>query len=173
MADTKRDDDAKHETKHDDDKTHQKAAATPTGDAPGISPKPPAGDRPAAPVPVYVVETPARPDPLASEPEVKRIEVSADVMNLAYLLEEPPEVLANSLDGKLPDGTDDPNATPLTEGQIAGLLETERSGKNRTDIVKVLCDRLKIATPYEVTSAGPNYTNPVNRDVVAPVTPPA
>jgi hypothetical protein len=159
MADTK---DTKHETKHE---------ANPTGDAPGITPKPPLADRPADPVPVYVVDTPARPDPLASEPEVQRIEVSADVMNLAYLLEQPPEVLANSLDGKLPDGSPDPNATPLTEGQIAGLLETERSGKNRTDIVQVLCDRLGIATPYEVTSAGPNYTNPVNRDVVAPVTP--
>jgi hypothetical protein len=159
MADTK---DTKHEAKHE---------ATPTGDLPPPeSPIKPGGIT-NAPVPVYVVETPARPDPLASEPEVQRIEVSADVMNLAYLLEQPPEVLANSLDGKAADGTDDPNATPLTEGQIAGLLETERSGKNRTDIVKVLCDRLGIATPYEVTSAGPNYTNPVNRDVVAPVTP--
>lgn len=100
------------------------------------------------------------------EGEGPRIVKTADVMHLAELLESPPETLKARLDGKTPDGNDDPNAAGLTEGQIAGLLETERSGKNRTDIVKVLCDRLGIKSPYEVTSAGPNYTNPVNRDVL-------
>jgi hypothetical protein len=142
MADSKRDDDARHEAK---------------------------SEAKAAPPTATLTEGEATP---TSEPEVARIEVSAEVMHLAYLLEQPPEVLAFSLDGKLPDGSPDPNAVALTEGQIAGLLETERSGKNRTDTVNVLCTRLGIATPYEVTSAGPNYTNPVNRDVVAPVTPP-
>jgi hypothetical protein len=51
------------------------------------------------------------------------------------------------------------NENPITEGKIAGLLEVERSGKNRTDYVKVLMDRLGIKSPYEVTSAGPAFTN--------------
>ena len=53
------------------------------------------------------------------------------------------------------------NAIP--EEKVAGLLELERSGKNRTEYVKVLCKRLKVKSPYEVTSAGPAYTNDVSR----------
>lgn len=48
---------------------------------------------------------------------------------------------------------------PLTEGQIAGLLEMERSGRNRTEHVEVLCQRLGIKSPYEVTNAGPAWMN--------------
>jgi hypothetical protein len=51
------------------------------------------------------------------------------------------------------------DAEPLiAEGKIAGLLELERSGKNRTPFVKALCDRLGVKDPREVTSAGPSYT---------------
>jgi len=46
----------------------------------------------------------------------------------------------------------------LTESQVAGILILERSGPNRTDHVKVLCKRLKVKSPYEVTKAGPAYT---------------
>lgn len=49
----------------------------------------------------------------------------------------------------------------IAEDKVAGLLELERSGKNRTDYVKALCDRLGISSPYEVTNAGPGYTNDV------------
>lgn len=117
---------------------------------------------------VYTAPAPAEQSSGTEAPEetAPRIVMTADVMHLAELLEAPPETLKARLDGKTPDGNDDPNAAGLTEGQIAGLLETERSGKNRTDIVKVLCDRLGIKSPYEVTSAGPAWTNPVNRDVL-------
>jgi hypothetical protein len=84
-----------------------------------------------------------------------------DVFHLQDMVDMDPDALKAALDGKGPPGT-----ASLSEGQIAGLLEVERSGKNRTDIVKVLCDRLGIKTPYEVTDAGPNYTNDVARSVV-------
>lgn len=48
---------------------------------------------------------------------------------------------------------------PITEARIVGLLEVERSGKNRTEVVQVLCKRLGIKSPYEATAAGPAYTN--------------
>jgi hypothetical protein len=47
----------------------------------------------------------------------------------------------------------------LSEEQVAGILILERSGPNRTDQVKVLCKRLKVKSPYEVTKAGPAFTN--------------
>lgn len=50
---------------------------------------------------------------------------------------------------------------PIPEGKVAGLLELERSGKNRTEYVKALCARLGVKTPFEVTSAGPGHTNDV------------
>jgi hypothetical protein len=42
----------------------------------------------------------------------------------------------------------------------------ERSGKNRTDVVEVICAVLGIKSPYEVTDAGPSYTNDVSRSVL-------
>ena len=50
---------------------------------------------------------------------------------------------------------------PIPEEKVAGLLELERSGQNRTPYVKAMCRRLKVKSPYEVTAAGPGYTNPV------------
>lgn len=47
----------------------------------------------------------------------------------------------------------------LSEEKVAGILILERSGPNRTDHVKVLCKRLKVKSPYEVTKAGPAFTN--------------
>lgn len=84
-----------------------------------------------------------------------------NVFHLQDMVDMDPDALKDALDGKGPVGT-----PSLSEGQVAGLLEVERSGKNRTDIVKVLCDYLDIKTPYEVTDAGPNYTNDVNRSAV-------
>lgn len=48
-------------------------------------------------------------------------------------------------------------------GKIVGLLECERSGKNRTEHVQMMCRLLGIKSPYEVTDAGPNYTNDTSR----------
>ena len=56
------------------------------------------------------------------------------------------------------------DAKPLiAEGKIAGLIELERSGKNRTEYVNALCDRLGVKSPLEVTSAGPGFMNDVSK----------
>jgi hypothetical protein len=47
----------------------------------------------------------------------------------------------------------------LSEEKVAGILILERSGPNRTDQVKVLCARLGVKSPLEVTKAGPAHTN--------------
>lgn len=53
-------------------------------------------------------------------------------------------------------------ATPnIPEGKVAGLLELERSGQNRTEYVEALCKRLGVKSPTEVTGAGPSFTNDV------------
>lgn len=49
----------------------------------------------------------------------------------------------------------------VPEEKVAGLLALERAGKNRTAYVKVMCTRLGVKSPYEVTSAGPDHTNDV------------
>ncbi len=74
-----------------------------------------------------------------------------DVMQLLHLLDGSAEALKERVGEK--------SEIPLSEGKIAGLLEAERSGKNRTEYVKVLCERLKVSSPYEVTDAGPAFTH--------------
>lgn len=51
--------------------------------------------------------------------------------------------------------------TPVPEEKVAGLLGLERAGQNRTPYVQAMMRRLKVSSPYEVTSAGPGYTNDV------------
>jgi hypothetical protein len=51
--------------------------------------------------------------------------------------------------------------SPLSDDQVANLLKLERAGPNRTEQVQVLCKRLGVKSPYEVTNAGPGYTNDV------------
>lgn len=54
------------------------------------------------------------------------------------------------------------DADPLiAEDKVAGLLELERSGQNRTPYVQALMKRLGVDSPYEVTAAGPGFTNDV------------
>lgn len=53
----------------------------------------------------------------------------------------------------------DAKDNPVPEEKVAGLLKLERAGQNRTDYVKALVARLGIKSPYEVTDAGPDYTN--------------
>lgn len=55
-----------------------------------------------------------------------------------------------------------PVGAPLPEEKVAGLLSLERAGRNRTPYVKALCDRLGVKSPYEVTPAGPGYTNDIH-----------
>lgn len=63
---------------------------------------------------------------------------------------------------ELEAAVDEKADAPLSEEQVANLLEMERSGQNRTPHVQILCKRLKIKSPYEVTAAGPAYTNDVS-----------
>ena len=49
----------------------------------------------------------------------------------------------------------------IPESKVAGLMELERSGKNRTEYVAALCARLGVDSPLEVTGAGPGHTNDV------------
>lgn len=49
----------------------------------------------------------------------------------------------------------------VPESKVAGLLELERSGQNRTEYVQALCQRLGVKSPIEVTAAGPGYTHDV------------
>jgi len=51
---------------------------------------------------------------------------------------------------------------PVPEEKVAGLLSLERAGKNRTPYVQALKARLGIKHVYEVTTAGPGYTNDVH-----------
>lgn len=93
------------------------------------------------------------------EPEAG-ITKTNDATHMDYLLDLDPDALADTLAGK-----GDLKPIP-TQGQTASLLEMERSGKNRTDVVEVLVKALGIKSPYEVTDAGPAYTNDVSRSVL-------
>lgn len=67
------------------------------------------------------------------------------------------------LDG-LKEAIDPKKDEPLAEETIAKLLILERNGKNRTDFVKLMMDRLKIKDiRKELPQAGgPDYTNDVS-----------
>ncbi|EPR09766.1 hypothetical protein M527_06460 [Sphingobium indicum IP26] len=67
------------------------------------------------------------------------------------------------LDG-LKEAIDPKKDEPLAEEVIAKLLILERNGKNRTDFVKLMMDRLKIKDiRKELPQAGgPDYTNDVS-----------
>jgi hypothetical protein len=82
-----------------------------------------------------------------------RIEVDHGVFQLQHLLDLSADALKAELAGK----GDYPAA--ISEGKVAGLLEMERSGKNRTEHVQAMCKHLGIKSPYEVTDAGPAFTN--------------
>ena len=75
----------------------------------------------------------------------------------------------NMIDGLLSLGVDeltdavDPKAdASLSDDQVANLLRLERAGQNRTPYVQLLCKRLDVKSPFEVTDAGPDYTNDVS-----------
>ena len=76
-----------------------------------------------------------------------------DIMQFEPLLSQGADefkaTIANTKEGAVP------------EEKVAGLLELERSGQNRTPYVQAMCKRLGVKSPYEVTNAGPGYTNDV------------
>jgi len=77
----------------------------------------------------------------------------SETMQYAHILDLGPDAFKD----RVKEGGDN----QLPEQKVAGLLELERSGKNRTEYVKALMDRLGVDSPYEVTKAGPSYTNDV------------
>ncbi len=95
--------------------------------------------------------TTADPDDAGKAEEMR---VSADFNSTfaAPLLDLPLDALVKRMtNDKVPD--------PIDFETSKGLLALERSGRNRTDYVKALCGRLGVKSPFEVTSAGPAYTN--------------
>lgn len=93
------------------------------------------------------------------DPQGDRYLGQHEIMQWAHYVDFDLEQLKAALDPKAD------NAIP--DNKVAGLLGLERGGKNRTDFVKAYMDRLRIAnpklkSPYEVTSAGPGYTNDVS-----------
>lgn len=77
----------------------------------------------------------------------------SDIMQYAGLI----DLGADDFAARIAENADD----PVPEEKVAGLLELERSGQNRTPYVQAMMKRLKVKSPYEVTSAGPGYTNDV------------
>jgi hypothetical protein len=77
---------------------------------------------------------------------------SDEVMQYAHLLDLSPDELKRVIAEDTGYG--------IPEEKVAGLLKLERNGKNRTDYVKVLLDRLPVDSPLDVPGAGgPGYTN--------------
>lgn len=93
------------------------------------------------------------------EPQGEKYLGQHEIMQWAHYVDFDLEALKAALDPKAD------NAIP--DNKVAGLLGLERGGKNRTAFVEVYMGRLRIAnpklkSPYEVTSAGPGYTNDVS-----------
>lgn len=93
------------------------------------------------------------------EPQGDRYIGQHEIMQWAHYVDFDLDALKAALDPKAD------NAIP--DNKVAGLLGLERGGKNRTAFVKVYMDRLRIGnpklkSPYDVTSAGPPYTNDVS-----------
>ncbi len=87
------------------------------------------------------------------EPPARQWIGKDDIMQWAHLIDLGVEDFEKRIASK---GDDE-----VPEEKVAGLLELERSGQNRTPYVKALMKRLGVKSPYEVTSAGPDYTNDV------------
>ncbi len=77
----------------------------------------------------------------------------SDIMQFAYIIDLPIDEFEERVSGK---------TMPLAEDKVAGLLELEKSGQNRTPYVEALVKRLGVKSVREVTAAGPNYTNDVS-----------
>jgi hypothetical protein len=75
---------------------------------------------------------------------------TADIMNLLPVLDLGLDAFKDAIDEKAD--------MPITEARVAGLLEAERSGRNRTEYVKALMKRLGVKHVHEVTTAGPAFT---------------
>lgn len=79
----------------------------------------------------------------------------SDVQQYASLLDLSPEEFEKRIDPKAEKG--------IPESKVAGLLGMERSGQNRTEFVQLMMKRLDVKSPYEVTPAGPAWTNDIRK----------
>lgn len=88
----------------------------------------------------------------AAESEKYRVDPALNTTFIAPLL----DLAVDDLKRRLKDE----KAEDAISFEVAkGLLALERAGKNRTSYVKVLCAAIGVDSPYEVTNAGPAYTN--------------
>jgi hypothetical protein len=87
-----------------------------------------------------------------AEAENKRVAPHANTTFLAPLLDLP-------LDQLSPRLANDKVTDPIDFETAKALLALERAGRNRTGYVKALMERIGVDSPYEVTHAGPPYTN--------------
>lgn len=91
----------------------------------------------------------------SAQAEALRVAPDLNTTFIAPLLDLPLDTLVKRLSNdKVPD--------PIDLEHAKGLLALERAGRNRTDWVKALCKRIGVDSPYEVTIAGPGYTNDVH-----------
>lgn len=90
---------------------------------------------------------------LMGDPPARQFTGMDDIMQFEPLLSLDPDAFEKAIGTKAD--------MPLPEEKVAGLLELERSGQNRTPYVQAMCKRLGVKSPYEVTKAGPDYTNDV------------
>ncbi len=81
----------------------------------------------------------------------KQIAPDLNTTFIAGLLDLAPSEFTRRLKPKEDDAIDFETAK--------GLMALERSGRNRTNYVKALLVAIDAKSPYEVTSAGPPYTN--------------
>lgn len=93
---------------------------------------------------------------LPGEPPVRQFTGMDDIMRFEPLL----DLGVNEFENRIAE--EPKGGEPLPEEKVAGLLSLERAGRNRTPYVKAMCERLDIKSPYEVTNAGPGYTNDVH-----------
>lgn len=91
---------------------------------------------------------------LPGDPPQDRWPGKSEIQQYAGLIDLPIEQFKKAIDGKQP--------SDVPEEKVAGLLGLERAGKNRTPYVQAMVKRLGVSSPYEVTDAGPDYTNDVS-----------
>lgn len=97
---------------------------------------------------------------LSAQAALIRVAPDLPTTFLAPLLNLPLDTLVTRLTNDKVDGFIDLE-------NAKGLLALERAGRNRTDWVKALCERIgddvgRKVHPHEVSPAGPGYTNDVH-----------
>lgn len=88
----------------------------------------------------------------AAERNNLRVAPDLNTTFLAPLLDLPIDTLVKRLTNDKVEGF-------IGFEEAKGLLALERSGKNRTGHIKAMMKRLGVKSPFEVTDAGPPYTN--------------